>query len=70
MNSSLAGEETTGASASHIIDALARDQTRQDKLRAELTAAGFVYGSSKEPTFDELMDPKVLPYLDAVTKEG
>lgn len=69
-NISIAGEETTGAAVSLTIDALARYQTGQDKLRAELTAAGFVHGSNKEPTFDELMDPALLPYLDAVTKEG
>ena len=66
----MAGEETSGTVVAYMIDALARDQYRQDKLRAELTAAGFVHGSSKEATFDELMDPKGLPYLDAVTKEG
>lgn len=67
---SMVGHETTAAVVSYTIDALARDRTRQDKLRAELTAAGFVHGSGKEATFDELADPRVLPYLDAVVKEG
>lgn len=66
----MVGHETTALFVSYTIHALAGDQMRQDKLRAELTSAGYVHGSNKEATFDELMDSKVLPYLDAVAKEG
>lgn len=65
----MVGHETSAGIVSYTVDALARDRVRQDKLRAELAAAGFVYGSNKEPTFDELMDSKFMPYLDAVVKE-
>lgn len=66
----MVGHETSAAIVHYIVDALARDRTRQDKLRAELSAAGFVHGSGKQPTFDDLMDVTNLPYLDAVVKEG
>lgn len=66
----MVGHETSAGAIHFIVDALARDHTRQDKLRAELTVAGFVPGSGKEPTFDDLMDVTNLPYLDAVVKEG
>ena len=43
---------------------LARNPHAQDRLRAEVSQLGH------EPTYDDLMNPAVLPYLDAVLKEG
>ena len=69
----MVGHETSAGVVGYTLHALCQDQKRQDKLRAELSAAGFCATSGiqgKEPTYDELMDPKTLPYLDAVVKEG
>ncbi|KAF8302626.1 cytochrome P450 [Clavulina sp. PMI_390] len=67
----LVGHETSAGVVSHTLHALAENQSAQSALRAELTAAGFVAGSSKlkMPTFEDLMGDN-LPYLDAVAKEG
>jgi len=69
----VAGHETAAGIVKYTLHALSKDQERQEKLRTELSAAGF--GAScgmdgKEPTYDELTDSKTLPYLDAVAKEA
>jgi cytochrome P450 len=69
----MVGHETSAGVISYTLHALCADQQRQDKLRAELSAAGFCATSDvqgKEPTYDELVDSKTLPYLDAVVKEA
>jgi len=68
----MGGHETSAGIIKYTLHALSKDQERQDKLRAEMSAAGF--GAScgmdgREPTYDELTGPKTLPYLDAVAKE-
>lgn len=73
LSLSLVGHETSAGIIAYTLHALSKDQQRQDKLRAELSAAGFSAMSGiqgREPTYDELMDPKTLPYLDAVVKEA
>ena len=61
---SLVGHETTSVALAFAIWALARHPDIQTKLREELrTIPG-------EPTYDDLMDPNRLPYLDAVCKEA
>jgi len=70
---SVVGHETSAGVIAYTLHALSKDQQRQGKLRAELSAAGFSAMSGiqgKEPTYDELMDSKTLPYLDAVVKEA
>lgn len=67
---SMVGHETSAGVVSYTLNELARNQDIQNKLRSELAAAGFSDDSEREPTFDELMDPKLFPYLDAVTKES
>ena len=70
---SVAGHETSAGTIKYTLHALSKDQERQDKLRAELSAAGFCAtfdAEGKEPTYDELMGSKTLPYLDAVVKEA
>ena len=69
----MVGHETSAGVISYTLHALCADQKRQNKLRTELSAAGFCAASGtqgKEPTYDELMDSKTLPYLDAVVKEA
>ena len=69
----MAGHETAAGVIKYTLHALSKDQERQDKLRAELSAAGFSAScdmDGKEPTHDELTDSKTLPYLDAVAKEA
>lgn len=68
--SSIVGHETSAGVVSYTLNELARNQEIQNKLRSELAAAGFSEDSEREPTFDELMDAKLFPYLDAVTKES
>jgi len=58
------GHETTAGVLSYTSHALARHPDVQDKLRAELEEFG------REPNYDDLHNPKFLPYLDAVTKEA
>jgi cytochrome P450 len=61
---SLAGNETTSTALAFTIWALAKYPDIQTKLHEEVrTIAG-------EPTYDDLMDPNRLPYLDAVCKEA
>ena len=61
---SLAGHETTSTSLAFTTWALAQYPDVQTKLREEVsTIAG-------DPTYDDLMDPNRLPYLDAVCKEA
>lgn len=75
----MVGHETSAGVLNYTLHALASNPHVQDALRAELTNAGFgpysfdddgAQGHGREPTYDELMDPRVLPYLDAVVKEG
>ena len=61
---SLAGNESTSLTLGFTTWALAQHPDIQTKLREEArTIAG-------EPTYDDLMDPNRLPYLDAVCKEA
>jgi len=61
---SVAGHETTSTVLAFTIWALAKYPDVQTKLREEVsTIAG-------EPTYDDLMEPNRLPYLDAVCKEA
>jgi cytochrome P450 len=61
---SIAAHETTSTALAFTIWALAKYPDVQTKLREEVsTIAG-------EPTYDDLMDPNHLPYLDAVCKEA
>lgn len=69
----MAGHETSAGVIKYTLYALSKDQERQDKLRAELSATGFSATcgiGGREPTYDELTDSKTLPYLDAVVKEA
>ena len=47
-----------------ILLELARNVKVQDRLRTELTQLG------REPTYEDFTNPAILPYLDAVLKEG
>ena len=61
---SVAGHETVSSALSFTMWALARNPDIQNKLREEVrTIAG-------EPTYDDFVDPNLLPYLDAVCKEA
>ncbi|KAF7308932.1 Cytochrome P450 [Mycena kentingensis (nom. inval.)] len=60
----LAGYETTSISLTWALIELARLPEKQAKLRAELTQFG-----ASDPTWDELVSPTALPYLDGVTLE-
>ncbi len=61
---SVAGYETTSCVLAFTIWALAQNPDIQSKLREEVrTIAG-------EPTYDDFVDPNLLPYLDAVCKEA
>ncbi|TFK47319.1 cytochrome P450, partial [Heliocybe sulcata] len=60
----MAGYETTAGTLDFILYELARSPERQQKLRDELLS--YI----GEPTYDDLMSPDRLPYLDAVIKEG
>ena len=74
----MVGHETSAGVLNYTLHSLASNQSAQDKLRTELSVAGFTAysfahgdeGEGREPTYDELMDPRTLPYLDAVAKEG
>ncbi len=60
---SLAGHETVSSTLAFTMWALAQNADVQSKLREEVrTIAG-------EPTYDDFVDPNLLPYLDAVCKE-
>ncbi|KAK7043905.1 hypothetical protein VNI00_008071 [Paramarasmius palmivorus] len=58
------GHETTAGSLNMTLLELSRNLASQRKLRDEVTALG------REPTYEDLTNPEVLPYLDAVVKEG
>jgi len=60
----IVGHETTAASLAMILLELARNIKVQDRLRTELAQLG------REPTYEDLTNPAILPYLDAVLKEG
>ncbi len=61
---SVAGHETTSSALAFTLWALAQNTDIQRKLREEVrTIAG-------EPTYDDFVDPNLLPYLDAVCKEA
>ncbi|KZT21967.1 cytochrome P450 [Neolentinus lepideus HHB14362 ss-1] len=60
----MAGYSTTAGTLDFLLYELARSPERQQKLRDELLAFG------REPSYDDLMNPDRLPYLDAVVKEG
>ena len=60
---SVAGYETTSSALAFTIWALAQHPDIQSKLREEVrTIPG-------EPTYDDFVDPNLLPYLNAVCKE-
>lgn len=65
----MGGHETSAGIIEYTSHALSKDQERQDKLRAEMSAASCGM-DGREPTHNELTDPKTLPYLDAVAKEA
>ncbi|ESK84361.1 cytochrome p450 [Moniliophthora roreri MCA 2997] len=60
----IVGHETTAGSLNMTLLELARNRACQQKLRDE------VLGLGREPTYEDLTNPDVLPYLDAVIKEG
>ena len=61
---SVAGSETVSTALAFTMGALAQDLDIQSKLREEVrTIAG-------EPTYDDFVDPNLLPYLDSVCREA
>ena len=61
---SVAGSETTSSVLAFTIWTLAQNPDIQSKLREEVrTIPG-------EPTYDDFVDPNLLPYLDAVCREA
>ena len=61
---SVAGHETTSTTLAFTMWILAQNPDIQSKLHeAVITIAG-------EPTYDDFVDPNLLPYLDAVCKEA
>ncbi len=61
---SVAGHDTTSKVLAFTMWALAQNPDIQSKLHEEVrTITG-------EPTYDDFVDPNILPYLDAVCKEA
>ncbi|KAJ7600568.1 cytochrome P450 [Mycena floridula] len=60
----LAGYITTSISLTWALISLSQQLDKQDKLRNELASFG-----ATDPTYDQLMSPTELPYLDAVVHE-
>ena len=60
----LAGMDTTANSLARILEILADEPDRQEKLRAEIREAQEAHGT--EIPYDEVM---ALPFLDAVCRE-
>ncbi|KAI0651533.1 cytochrome P450 [Trametes meyenii] len=62
----LAGMDTSANSLARILQLLAEDPEKQERLRAEVTHAVETEGNGDTLDFDRLME---LPYLDAVCRE-
>ncbi|KAG9004390.1 hypothetical protein FRB94_002408 [Tulasnella sp. JGI-2019a] len=64
----VAGHETTSGTLNYTLHELSKNPSLQCKLRAEIN--GFRASHGHQPTFDDYMNGKTLPLLDAVTKEA
>ena len=62
----LAGMDTTANSLARILEILADEPDRQEKLRAEIMDAVETDGEDGLVDFDKLM---ALPYLEAICRE-
>ena len=69
----MVGHETSAGTISFTLDALARNQDCQSRLRDEIIQqrprATRQEGARTVFDYDTLMDPTRMPYLDAVVKE-
>ncbi|KAG8875703.1 hypothetical protein FRB98_007634 [Tulasnella sp. 332] len=64
----VAGHETTSGTLNYTIHELSKNPQLQSRLRREIN--NFRRSHGREATFDDYMNGKTLPLLDAVTKEA
>lgn len=64
----VAGHETTSGTLNYTLHALSKNQDLQTRLRTEIN--DFRHSTGREPDFDDFMNGRSLPLLDATIKEA